>query len=95
MSEQKRMIRLRFNTDCFYRDDFTCRLCTAGPEKLEVHHITSREQMPNGGYVKENGITLCQKHHLIVETKSDYTNDELYGLIGSSYEKALVASSRL
>ena len=25
---------------------------------LDAHHITDRNEMPNGGYVKENGISL-------------------------------------
>ena len=27
---------------------------------LDSHHIMSRDDMPNGGYVKENGICLCK-----------------------------------
>lgn len=34
-------------------------MCGRSDVKLDVHHITNRKMMPNGGYVKENGITLC------------------------------------
>jgi hypothetical protein len=34
-------------------------MCGRADVKLDAHHITSRKNMPNGGYVKENGITLC------------------------------------
>lgn len=27
---------------------------------LDAHHITDRNEMPNGGYVPENGISLCK-----------------------------------
>ena len=28
---------------------------------MDAHHITNRNDMPNGGYVPENGVTLCNK----------------------------------
>src|SRR5215203_1562865 len=35
---------------------------------LDAHHITDRHEMPNGGYVAENGITLCDDGcHLLAE----------------------------
>ncbi len=60
--------------------------------------------MPNGGYVKENGISLCSKCHLYAEqfhiTKGlagmmGYLPDDLYKLIGSSKEKAVATSEKL
>lgn len=58
--------------------------------------------MPNGGYVKENGISLCplchmkaENFHLMGEAKPGYSPDELYALIGSSKEKAIAASEKL
>lgn len=58
--------------------------------------------MPNGGYVPENGITLCGNCHLLAEETYNtsvktpgFTVDELYGLIGSSLAKAREASKRL
>ena len=60
--------------------------------------------MPNGGYVKENGITLCEAHHMDAEqfhihsgTKwiTNMHPDDLYKLIGSSYDLAETASERL
>jgi len=72
---------------------------------LDAHHITDRNEMPNGGYVKENGITLCkEKCHLEAEQfhisgGKNWTDglhpDELYAKIGSSKEEAISASRRL
>ena len=54
--------------------------------------------MPNGGYVVENGITVCQKHHMHCEQFhiSKGKNwidgmhpDNLYAAIGSSKELAI------
>jgi len=100
--EAKKRIRADFNEACKYRDGYKCRLCTPEENELwvhahaEVHHIRNREDMPNGGYVKENGITLCPGHHLKVERyPHEYPTWMLYGLIGSSYQQALDASKRL
>jgi hypothetical protein len=72
-------------------------------ELLDAHHVTPREDMPNGGYVKENGITVCKNRcHLAVEnylaghninpSNSPYI---LYTKIGSSKDRAIEASKRL
>jgi hypothetical protein len=59
--------------------------------------------MPNGGYVKENGISLCPKCHLKAERfhmtngkewERGYHPIELYRLIGSSKELATEKSAR-
>lgn len=58
--------------------------------------------LPNGGYVKENGITLCPKCHEKAEVfhstgaaLEGFSPEDLYKLIGSNYEKALAASKKL
>ena len=63
----KKEIRKKFKESVFKRDNYTCVWCGEGPfghlseEYLDAHHITDRSEMPNGGYVKENGIALCKK----------------------------------
>lgn len=67
---------------------------------LDAHHIMDRNYFTNGGYVAENGITLCEKHHLMAE-KYHMTNaqeweegmhpDDLYKKINSSFEQAIKA----
>jgi len=58
--------------------------------------------MPNGGYVKENGISLCEECHKKAEEFHStgvafpgYAPEDLYQKINSSYEKAVEASKRL
>jgi len=97
--------RKEFNEACLKRDKHKCVFCDKGdkPEKLDVHHITNRHNMPNGGYAPSNGITLCSSHHLLAEewlqnrewVLSVYSSKELYEKIGSSYEKALQDSENL
>lgn len=62
MSNCKKQIRANFRKETFARDKLTCQGCgrLMSKEELDAHHITPREEMPNGGYVKENGVTLCK-----------------------------------
>jgi hypothetical protein len=66
MSLAKKLIRLRFRDEVFARDHHKCVFCAA-TVGLDAHHITDRNELPNGGYVKENGITLCEVHHAYAE----------------------------
>lgn len=105
---RKKEIRQKFRDAVFSRDSFMCAIsgCTES-EPLDAHHITPREMMPNGGYVKENGISLCSWHHLQAETflsnpgavHSDFlmsfSPSMLYKIIGSSYDAAVKASEKL
>lgn len=104
---KKKQIREIFRNEVFTRDNFRCKVCGKDDVKLDAHHITDRSEMPNGGYVKENGITLCdiedgchikaEKFH-ITEGKEyieGYHPDQLYKLINSSYELAFKKSEEL
>jgi hypothetical protein len=57
--------------------------------------------MPNGGYVKENGISLCDggpgSCHYVAETAGNefLSPSDLYAKIGSSYDEAVRASLEL
>lgn len=63
---------------------------------LDAHHIVPRDQMPHGGYVKENGITVCDECHIKAEDwyadpKVEWPGfhpDDLFKLIGSSIHDA-------
>src|SRR5690606_29600 len=98
-----------FRNAVFQRDGYRCVMCghQSSPEKaeeeLDAHHITDRNEMPNGGYVPENGISLCkvnchmkaEAHHRGEKTEPGFSPAELYAKIGSSYELAIQASGEL
>ena len=100
---QKEAVRFAFRQAVFKRDGNKCVFCGC-KEELDAHHITDRGEMPNGGYVKENGITLCQAHHLDAERyhishgkqwRQGMHPNDLYKIIGSSREQAYNASLKL
>ena len=103
MSSKKRQIREDFRVAVFKRDGHKCRFCNITTD-LDAHHITDRNEMPNGGYVKENGITLCPLHHEMAEVwhssggkmiQIGFTPDDLYKKIYSTHAKAVDASEKL
>ncbi len=99
----KKKIRYQFRDNVFKRDNNKCKVCNKSGE-LDAHHITDRNEMPNGGYVLSNGISLCNKCHIraeewhIMDHTNWYTNfhpNDLYKLINSSYEQAYEDSLKL
>lgn len=106
MSANKKAVRKSFRLRVFTRDGYRCAKCgkpgqdrqcevsTSDLVELDAHHITSRDLMPNGGYVPENGISLCPDCHIEAEAGT-IPADELYRIIGSTFEKAYAASEAL
>ena len=102
MSKEKKAIRAAFRDAVFKRDGYVCKVCRVpcDLDKLDAHHIHPRIDMPYGGYVPENGITLCPACHIKAEAILNgesgiaimLARDNLYVLIGSSYEMAVEAS---
>ena len=99
--QQHKILRQKFNETCLKRDKNKCVICGEQLD-LEVHHITNRHIMPNGGYTMYNGITLCPKHHWDAKAVLNgslfdptFNPDNLYELINSSYQKALIESEKL
>ena len=108
MSSEKKLIRQQFRDACYKRDGFRCAKCgmksskDSAEKELDAHHITDRTLMPNGGYVKENGISLCAECHIKAEVYHStgtavegYSPDDLYKAIKSNLEKAIKASEKL
>ena len=108
MSNGKKVIRKNFRDACYKRDGFRCAMCSMkscldkAEKELDAHHITDRNLMPSGGYVKENGISLCPACHEKAEiyhstgtAVEGFAPDDLYKEINSSYEKAVEASNKL
>ena len=101
----KKAIREAFRQSVFKRDGFQCAMCGRSDVKLDAHHINDRHDMPNGGYVAENGITLCdceqgchwkaEHHHATGRSYPGYSPEELYAKINSDFEKAWTASENL
>jgi predicted restriction endonuclease len=106
----KKEIRDAFRNSVFKRDNYTCKVCGTKSTPLSAtvvfdsHHITDRTEIVNGGYVMENGITVCKKDcHFLVElfhinngdSWSDGLHpDDLYKLINSSKELAIEKSNK-
>lgn len=105
MSSDKKRIRQAFREAVFSRDEHMCRVCqipASSEIRLDAHHITDRNLMPNGGYVKENGISLCPTCHEKAEVFHStgtallgFAPNDLYSLVGSSYEQATKTSEML
>jgi 5-methylcytosine-specific restriction endonuclease McrA len=102
---QKKAVRQRFRDLCFQRDKHKCACCGSSTDDLTVHHISPRREMPNGGYVLENGITVCPECHIKAEyfygstpdhawLYQEFTPHELFKLINSSFDEALKASTK-
>jgi hypothetical protein len=76
MSLKKKQIRTQWRLAVFERDFCQCKKChpkaTRKPQAFcygdfDAHHIVDRNEMPNGGYILSNGITLCHPCHLKAE----------------------------
>ena len=102
MSSSKKQIRAAFRDAVFKRDGHKCRMCGDASKPLDAHHITDRNEMPAGGYVPENGISLCPECHEKAEefhrtgvALLGFSPADLYLKIRSSKEQALRACARL
>lgn len=102
MSATKRQVRALFREAVFSRDKHLCRKCHQPSELMDAHHICDRTLMPFGGYVLENGITLCPTCHEKAEvfhqtgtSLPGYSPEDLFQLIGSTEIKARSACRRL
>ena len=105
MSRQKKQVRSDFRKAVFERDRYRCRVCGFGDaDLLDAHHVMPREDMDGGGYVKENGISLCKQNKGCHEKAEEWLKngkgvkgfdpESLYRLIGSSLDLAIAASEK-
>ena len=102
----KKEIRRKFKESVFKRDG-KCMVCgePIGTFDMDAHHITDRNEMPNGGYVLENGITVCaggchykvEKFHITSgeEWVEGLHPNDLYDMINSSKDLAIEKSLKL
>lgn len=98
----KHEVRAAFRNAVFLRDKNKCRKCDK--PAVDAHHIVDRHLMLKGGYVAENGISLCSKCHEQAEIfhrsngmklVAGFTPNDLFNIIGSSRENAEEACKRL
>ena len=85
----KKEIRNKFKNDVLARDNFKCKVCGGEDVNLDAHHIIDRHDMPNGGYVVQNGITLCDKPngcHMKAEMYHKYTKIYIKKHCGKEYD---------
>lgn len=66
------MNREEFRNSIFTRDNHRCVICHIGGT-LDAHHILERRLWPTEGpeafgYLMDNGVSLCPKHHLDAES---------------------------
>lgn len=95
MKKQLKEARKEFREKVFKRDDNSCVMCDCHEsDDIAAHHIINRNHIPYGGYVPNNGITLCSDCHLRAEDTyfgrsqyydQDYTPDKLFMAIGSNW----------
>lgn len=90
---RKRQIRTAFREDVFSRDGYACQVCGRQwrPEdsdpvlkRVNAHHITNRKEMPNGGYVPENGITVCDVAAFADHSQSCHMRVEQWHITGGA-----------
>lgn len=117
MGHKKKATRQVFRDKVFGRSKYHCECCGVKgvdrqayvpkknekpPVMLDAHHITDRHDFPNGGYVLQNGISVCDDCHMKAEqfhstgtAVPGYSPDELYKIINSSFDEAYEADARL
>lgn len=98
---RKKQIRENFRNAVFERDGRKCVMCGKKDTKLDAHHIETRDSFVNGGYVKENGITLCagddkdnchwkaEQYHATGTALPGFSPEELFKKINSSLDLAM------
>jgi len=91
MSLEKQSIRDKFRKEVLKRDHYKCVICKNFAK--DAHHITNRNDIPNGGYVLGNGASLCAECHVDAE-EGRISSQVLYKKIKSSKEMAFEASRR-
>lgn len=66
--------REEFRKAVFERDGHKCVVCKR--DAVDSHHIVERRLFANGGYFRDNGVSVCSEHHLAAES-TELSCDEL------------------
>lgn len=81
MSRAKKQVRQRFRDQVFERDGGLCVNCKE--PAVDAHHILPREAFADGGYYRDNGVSLCAGCHVAAEA-GDITPAQLREQAGIS-----------
>lgn len=60
------LTRNQFREKVFDRDNHKCVVCQK--QAKDAHHILERRLWNDGGYYLDNGVSLCEEHHLKAES---------------------------
>jgi len=63
---RRRLVIKRWRDEVLIRDNYKCQICGDSKNTLNVHHIKKFADYPELRTNVENGITLCENCHLIV-----------------------------
>lgn len=55
--------RRQFRESCLERDNKECVVPWCNRNAVDVHHIIERSLWSDGGYIEENGASVCGNHH--------------------------------
>lgn len=61
----------KWRMEVYTRDNFKCRKC-GSKIKLNAHHIKPWKDYPEERYNIDNGITLCEKCHILYHQQNGY-----------------------
>lgn len=63
----------KWRNEVYKRDNYTCQWpgCTLG-KKINAHHIKTWANFPGLRYDVNNGITLCSRHHKMIQGIENY-----------------------
>jgi len=79
-SSSKLLTRDEFREGVFSRDGHRCVVC--GASAVDAHHLIERKLWGNsGGYFLDNGVSVCEEHHLKDES-TEISCDELRARCG-------------
>lgn len=56
--------RRKWRKAIYERDDYSCVICNKRGGKINAHHLNGFNWDTDGRYDVENGVTLCNSHHL-------------------------------
>lgn len=62
--------RDQFRAAVKLRDNYCCVICgkkESNECNIDAHHILERRLWANGGYIINNGVSLCHDHHILAE----------------------------